>query len=83
MDEVREVIVGMLNDLLEEDDLEVPEWTDDTVLLDSGIDSLGFAVLVSRLEDRVGYDPFTLMKEAIYPRTLREFVDVYAGIVAE
>ncbi len=50
---------------------------DDTVLLDSGLDSLGFAVVVTRLEEELGYDPFVLMDEPIYPRTLGEFVELY------
>ena len=43
----------------------------------TGLDSLGFAVLVTRLELTLGYDPFTLMTDAVYPRTLAEFVSVY------
>jgi acyl carrier protein len=53
------------------------EIKDDTVLLDSGLDSLGFAILVSRLEEELGYDPFVLMQEAVYPKTFGEFVDIY------
>src|SRR6185312_1103506 len=34
---------------------------DDSVLLESGLDSLGFAVLVVRLEETLGYDPFVLI----------------------
>lgn len=51
--------------------------TDDTVLLDSGLDSLGFAILVTKLEEELGYDPFVLMAEPVYPRTLGEFVAIY------
>ncbi|HAB36529.1 MAG TPA: acyl carrier protein [Rhodobacteraceae bacterium] len=46
-------------------------------LLDSGLDSLGFAILVTTLEDRLGYDPFTLMEEAVYPQTYGEFMNIY------
>ena len=55
----------------------VTDLQDDTVLLQSGLDSLGFAVLVARLEEELGYDPFTLMDEPVYPKTLGEFVAVY------
>ena len=51
--------------------------TDDTVLLESGLDSLGFATLVALLEEKLDYDPFTLMDEPIYPVTFGEFVAVY------
>ena len=50
---------------------------DDLVLLDSGLDSLGFAVLVARLEDTLGIDPFTAAEDAIFPLTLGDFVKVY------
>jgi acyl carrier protein len=50
---------------------------DDLVLADSGLDSLGFAVLVARLEDTLGVDPFTASDEAVFPVTLGDFVKVY------
>ena len=51
--------------------------TDDLELLDSGLDSLCFAILVARLEDKLGYDPFTLSDDVEFPVTLGEFVGVY------
>ena len=50
---------------------------DDLQLAKSGLDSLGFAVLVARLEDRLGFDPFTAAKEAFFPATFGELVKVY------
>ncbi len=50
---------------------------DNSVLLETGLDSLAFAVLVARLEKTLGYDPFTLDPNPIYPRTLGEFIDMY------
>jgi hypothetical protein len=50
---------------------------DDLVLLESGLDSLGFAVLVARLEDTLGVDPFTVAEDAMFPVTFGEFVKVY------
>lgn len=55
----------------------VPELTDETVLLETGLDSLGFAVLVVTLEQELGYDPFVSSEEAYYPRTFGEFVRFY------
>ena len=74
---IRTIILEELVELFEEDDLPVPEFHDDTLLLETDLDSLGFAVLVTRLEERLGYDPFSLMEEAVYPATLKEFVAVY------
>ncbi|WP_200894463.1 phosphopantetheine-binding protein [Sphingomonas sp. SRS2] len=50
---------------------------DDTVLLESGLDSLGFAILVARLDDELGYDPFSISEDAYYPTTFRDFVAFY------
>jgi acyl carrier protein len=50
---------------------------DDLVLADSGLDSLGFAVLVARLEDKLGIDPFTAAEQAAFPVTFGDFVKVY------
>ena len=47
------------------------------ILLDTGLDSLGFAVLVSILEDKLNYDPFSELEEAIYPATFEEFLKIY------
>ncbi len=56
---------------------QAPELTPDTVLLDTDLDSLGFAIFVSSLEERLGYDPFTLAEDAYYPQTFAEFVAFY------
>ena len=56
---------------------EPPELQPDTVLLDTGLDSLGFAIFVSALDEGLGYDPFTLAEDAFYPQTFAEFVAFY------
>ena len=50
---------------------------DDLVLAECGLYSLGVAVLVARLEDTLGVDPFTAAEEAVFPVTLGDFVKVY------
>ena len=49
---------------------------DDLQLAECGLDSLGFAVLVARLEDKLGFDPFTGPVEAFVPATFGEFVSL-------
>ena len=51
--------------------------TDDLVLHDSGLDSLGIAILVTRLEDELGLDPFTESEITSPPVTLGEFIRIY------
>ncbi len=55
----------------------VPPLDDDLVLLESGLDSLGFGILVARLEEELGYDPFSESDEPYYPRTFGDFVGFY------
>ena len=50
---------------------------EDLVLVESGLDSLGFAVLVARLEDKLGVDPFTTAEDATFPLTFGDFVKAY------
>ena len=60
MSSVREAIISSLSSTVDEmGGTLTQELNDNTVLLQSGLDSLGFAVLVSRLEDELGYDPFS------------------------
>ncbi|QDV65135.1 acyl carrier protein [Crateriforma conspicua] len=50
---------------------------DSTVLLNSGLDSLDFAIIVARLEDDLDVDPFAASDDAFYPKTFGDFVDFY------
>ena len=58
-------------------DLSVPEITDELILLDSGLDSMGFAILVLELEEQLGFDPFSISDEPFYPKTFGDFVKFY------
>lgn len=60
----------------------IDDINDETVLLQSGLDSLGFAMLVAQLEEELGIDPFSQLKIAVYPRTFAEFVSVYQQALA-
>jgi hypothetical protein len=55
----------------------LPPLTDDLALLDSGLDSFGIAILVTRLEDTLGFDPFTESDVTLPPVTLGEFIGLY------
>lgn len=78
MIQLREKIISALIETAKARDTEIKgQLQDDTVLLESGLDSLGFAILVATLEEDLGYDPFLLMDEPVYPRTIGEFVSIY------
>ena len=46
-------------------------------LLDSGLDSLSFALIVARLVDALGFDPFNVTEEVKFPVTYGDFVKLY------
>jgi acyl carrier protein len=50
--------------------------SDDLKLLDSGLDSLSFAMIVMRLEETLGFDPFET-EEVQFPVTFGDFVELY------
>jgi acyl carrier protein len=74
---VKLTIVDQMEQIAREHGKILAPLREDLVLLDSGLDSLGFAVLVARLEDRLGVDPFTAAEDALFPVTFGDFVKVY------
>ena len=78
VDALREQIRAVFNEMWTEDHhTPPPPLADDTVLLETGFDSMAFAVFVARLDDDLGFDPFSDSDEAYYPSTFGEFVDFY------
>ena len=74
---IKLTIVEQMKEIAREHSKTLSPLTDDLALLDSGLDSLGFAVLVARLEDKLGIDPFTTAEDAMFPLTFGDFVKVY------
>ncbi len=74
---VRAVVVAQLNQIAQEQDKRLAPLVDDLALLDSGLDSLCFAIIVARLEDQLGIDPFSSAEDAGFPVTLGEFIRFY------
>jgi hypothetical protein len=60
-----------------EQDRPLQPLRDDLLLLDSGLDSLCFAIIVAELEDQLGVDPFADLDDAGFPVTFGEFVKLY------
>jgi acyl carrier protein len=74
---VRQLVVSHIDRVAKEQRLTLAPLTDDLVLLESGLDSLGFAILAARLEDELGVDPFTASETVSFPVTLGDFVQTY------
>jgi acyl carrier protein len=57
--------------------------TNESSLVDSGLDSLCFAVLVARLDDKLGLDPFSDTDSFHHPATFGDLVHIYARAVEQ
>jgi acyl carrier protein len=78
---VKSAILSQLEVVAREHKQTLAPLTDDLPLLDSGLDSLGFAVVVARLEDQLGVDPFSSDEFMEFPVTLRDFIGAYESLV--
>jgi acyl carrier protein len=79
---VRFRIFAAMQQIAEEQKFTLPPLQDDLLLHETGFDSLAFAILVARLEDDLGIDPFTIAEDAAFPSTVGEFVRAYANVPA-
>jgi acyl carrier protein len=70
-------ITSQMQKIADEHDKKLAPLTDDLNLLESGLDSLCFAILVARLEDELGRDPFSASDDIQYPVTLGDFISLY------
>ncbi len=75
----RSTIIAQIEQVAAEQKKTLAPLVDDMPLLDSGLDSLCFAILVARLEDLVGVDPFTTSEDGAFPNTLGELIAFYDG----
>lgn len=80
---IRETVYSTMEDVAREQSRPLPALTDDVVLLDSGLDSLSFAILIARLEAETGADPFTKTDDVDFPLTLGELVRAYETTCAQ
>jgi acyl carrier protein len=76
---VRLTILAQMKQIGEEQQRHLAEIDDATPLVETGLDSLCFAILVARLESEIGTDPFTMSDEVVFPVTVGEFIALYEG----
>jgi aryl carrier-like protein len=74
---IRLTVLEEIRQVAAEQDKTLAPLSDDLPLLESGLDSLCFAILVSRLEDVTGRDPFSAPGASRYPKTVGELVAFY------
>lgn len=74
---VRETILGEMKRVAAEHKKTLGPLDDQASLMTCGLDSLGFAVLVARLEEQLGTDPFSAADEVALPVTVGDLVRFY------
>ena len=79
---VRSKVIEAIRQIAKEQNVTLPELSDDLSLHETGFDSLAFAILVARLEDDTGIDPFTISEDAAFPATVGDFVRAYDNVPA-
>jgi hypothetical protein len=72
---VRKTIETLFEQVAREQRRQLCPLTDDLELLHTGLDSLSFALIVARLEDSLGFDPFDAVER--FPVTFGDFVKLY------
>jgi acyl carrier protein len=80
---VRLTILTKIDEIAKEQGKNLKPLNDELILLESGLDSLCFAILVARLEDALETDPFTASDDEVnFPVTLGDFVRFYENVAA-
>jgi len=74
---IRTTIISQFEQVAAEQRHKLAELTDDRPLMQCGLDSLGFAIVVARLEDSLGIDPFSSSEDAQFPVTFGDFIQMY------
>ena len=78
---IRSQILDQFKQVAHEQDRRLGPLSDELPLLESGLDSLCFAIIVSRLEIVLGVDPFSDNADAPFPINLGEFIRFYENAV--
>lgn len=73
----RATILSEIETIAAQNGKELAVLSDDIALVDTGLDSLCLAILVARLEDRLGIDPFSTSDHTDLPITLVDFIRSY------
>ena len=79
---VRLKIISAIEQIATEQHVVLPPLEDSLSLHETGFDSLAFAILVARLEDDLGVDPFTILADASFPLTIGDFIKAYENVPA-
>jgi hypothetical protein len=74
---IEAIVRAEFEQVAREQDRPLAALADATPLCESGLDSLCFATILTRLRDHLGVDPFTASEDVYFPVTLGDFIKLY------
>lgn len=74
---VRATVMSQFEQVAIEQKRKLSRLSDEVKLVDLGLDSLSFALIVVRLEEALGFDPFDVAEDVKFPVTFGDFVRLY------
>jgi acyl carrier protein len=74
---VRSTVTTIYEQVAREQRRTLVPLSDDLKLLQPGLDSLSFAIIVATLEDKLGFDPFNSDEPVEFPITFGDLVDLF------
>lgn len=75
--DIRNQVIKEIAEVFSAEGVEFDESMLSRPVMEIGVDSLAYAILVARLEQKFGQDPFTTNPELGYPELLEDFVKAY------
>jgi hypothetical protein len=79
---ISETVLAQIYKVAAEHNKTLAPLTDGLLLQESGLDSLCFAILVTRLEDVTGTDPFSGADGTKFPETIGDLIALYERAAA-
>ncbi len=75
--DIRAVVIATIETVAAEQGRALRGLDDHLLLIESGLNSLCLAVIVAKLEDELGADPFGADAALAFPETIGDFIKIY------
>jgi len=80
--DIRQTILTTTQTVAQEQQKQLAPLSDTLPLLESGLDSLCMAIIVARLDDAFGFDPFDTEDDIRFPVTIGDLIAFYEAAAA-
>ena len=79
--DIQAVILATIEQVASEQSKPLKELHKSLLLIDSGLNSLCLAVIVAKLEDELGVDPFSADVAVPFPKTVGDLIACYEHVL--